>query len=419
MDYDKEKIQCDKQRCPQINVTDIHCGMVLSHDVYSMKGRLLLKSGVTIDESHLRILNMWGVSSVSIHKESCLQFDMGTINPMQECIDHRFAVPNMSHEPYEELRRQAGIGLMHHVENGWTPQAFPKYVERTGNVERGPDINTVVTLGEDLYSLPDIYFEVEKALHDPTCTANRLADIISKDTGLTARLLRLANSASMGIGRNIDSLSRAVVLLGINEIGRLALGGALVRTFHGAFSEFLSFKAFWQHSLSCGVLARLLALHLQRKNIEMYFIAGMLHDVGRLVMVKVAAQRVRLAAQLAFQKAIPLYLAEHDVFGFDHCAVGNALLSRWNVPGSLVELVRFHHAPYEAPDVTVQDAAILSVANAISTALGYGFSGEYLFTGLAEGAWEALGIRPGVIASVVMQARRQLDDIYTSFLGPL
>ncbi len=404
----------------QVNIKDIKPGMILAQDVCGSNGRMLLGKGVTLENKHLRILNMWGVSEIFIaagtEEETGPHILEAHLLAAEERVASRFAMENPDADPLPELRRQCVLHYAQRFAQGWYPQHQLIYPpQETLQGCRIPTLAELTTRECGLVSLPDIFYRINDALDSPNCTASHLADIISKDSGLSARLLRLVNSPALSPGRAVDSLIRGVVILGIKEISQLALGITVLSTFKGQALDGFPMVAFWKHSLSCAVFARLLATRQGKQDPELFFLAGLLHDLGRLLLLNLAPQPAGLAMSKASEERIPSWAAEQAVFGYDHCDVAKALMERWRLPASLVQLIACHHAPEQSQ--APLGSAVLTVADAISNALEYGTNGQYYFTGMARGAWECLQFSPSVLAVVIGQAQRQLEDIYTAFLG--
>ncbi|MGE4506479.1 MAG: HDOD domain-containing protein [Desulfovibrionaceae bacterium] len=410
--------------------------MVLGKDVHGSNGRLLLREGQTVEERHLRILNIWGVTEVFVRHEDCPDpsaecGDDPLLALARETVAARFAVPRPLGPPLAELERQCVLEAAAQLlrEKGAKPpraDAAPPRVSGSrppatsslgpsGASSPGPDIEALTGTDSGLASLPDIHQRIATALDDPACTAGMLAGIISKDPGLSARILRMVNSPAQGLARKVDTLTRAVVVLGVREVSQLALGMSVFGLFGNLRSDFFPIRDFWRHSLACGVFARLLAARMGRKDVERFFVAGMLHDVGRLVMLRLAPEHLAEAVRQAGERRIALVEAERDVFGYTHCDVAARLLERWLLPESLTELVSRHHAPLESR--LPEDASVIHVADALALAFGLGNGGQALFTGLSPEAWALLGQPESIIATSAAQARRQLDDIEAVFSG--
>jgi len=216
-----------------------------------------------------------------------------------------------------------------------------------------------------LVSLPEICMEVQMLADSPDTTAVELGGLIAKDTALSTRLLRLVNSAYFGLSRRVDTLTRAVNLIGMQELRNLTLAASAAEVFAGIDSRLIDVAAFWQHSVYCGLVARHLGESAQVLHSERLFTAGLLHDVGRLLMLlhlPDAVGGVVLRQRETGQDICELELA---LIGFDHAQAGEALLSHWSLPANLCASVRHHHAPREASEACLE-AAILHLADRIT-----------------------------------------------------
>jgi putative nucleotidyltransferase with HDIG domain len=265
-------------------------------------------------------------------------------------------------------------------------------------------------------SLPQIYGQLTEALDNPRASTGQIADIISGDSGLAARLLRLVNSAFYCFPSKVESISHAVLLVGTEQIRDLALATSILRSFKGISADLVDMESFWLHSVATGVTARVLATHRREANSELFFVAGVLHDIGRLLMYKSFPDEAREALSRARHRAGPLLEMEREVFGFDHAAAGGVVLHAWGLPPSLTEMVRCHHTPADARRYPVE-AAVVHVADVIVTALELGNGGDEAVPRLSPTAWKCLALPESVLGVVAEQVERQVDDVRRSVLA--
>jgi len=202
---------------------------------------------------------------------------------------------------------------------------------------------------ENLPTLPEVANKLLKIINDPTTTAVDVANLISRDLSLTSKVLRLANSAFYGIPRTVTTVQNAVVILGLKVINTMVFSITVVKMFPGdGRNELFSRKKFWAHSLACAVLARQLALRMRKFTLfdpEECFCAGLIHDIGRVVLDQFFHENFIKAVQAAMDRNIPLLQAETEVFGFSHTDVGDWLTSRWELPQDIRVPIVHHHAP--------------------------------------------------------------------------
>jgi HD-like signal output (HDOD) protein len=240
--------------------------------------------------------------------------------------------------------------------------------------------------------------------------------VIADDPALTARLLRLVNSPIYGFPARIETVPQAISILGMTQVHDLALGTSFIQLFRDLPGELVDMGSFWRHSIACGVCARILAAQRRESNVERFFVAGLLHDIGRPIIFTHAAGEAREALTRARRSGELLYKVEHEIFGFHHGVVGSALLERWRLPGLLQEVTAWHHSPTLANRFPLE-TAVVHVADVIANALQMGSSGERLVPPLAPEAWEHLGIAPTALPTILKQVERQVNDAMTAVLG--
>jgi putative nucleotidyltransferase with HDIG domain len=265
-----------------------------------------------------------------------------------------------------------------------------------------------------LASFPEIYYRIDEALRDPKSSVSHLADTISADTSLSAKLLRLANSAFYGLPSKIDSITRAVTLIGTKEISTLAMGVLAIRYFKDIPQQIINMKTFWTHSVACGLFASTLAQRKTGFSEEKFFIAGLLHDIGRLVMSMGLPQNMTYAVSQSRGGSTPLYEIEDKVFGFNHTKAAALLMQKWEFPIALKNMVRHHHDPIGSPNPL--ESSIIHVADIMAIAFQFGHSGEVMVPPLKEKAWEALAVSQSVIEPTLIQTESLINETMRDFL---
>jgi putative nucleotidyltransferase with HDIG domain len=242
-----------------------------------------------------------------------------------------------------------------------------------------------------------------------------VGEVIEKDPDLTARLLRLGNSSFYGFPTRLETVSAAISLIGIQQVQDLIVATSVVDTFAGLTPEFVNMESFWRHSLACGVAARLLAIIKRMPNPDKFFVAGLLHDVGRLVLFSQAPKISQEVFELYRQQKLLLWEAEAQVLGYDHAQIGEALLRDWMYPANLVQAVARHHHPL-ASDSFRSEAAIVHVADHLVNAGRFGSSGERHVPPLQTKAWEGLNLALDSLESVVTAIDDQIEAVQDVFL---
>jgi putative nucleotidyltransferase with HDIG domain len=262
-----------------------------------------------------------------------------------------------------------------------------------------------------------MYFRLTEVIDHPLSSAADVGRVIAEDPGLTARLLRLVNSPIYGFPSRIDTVTQAISVVGMVQLRDLAIGTAFMRLFTKVPAHLADMDSFWRHSIACGLAARLLASQRREANVERFFVAGLLHDIGRPIIYTRAAAEAEQAHGHAMASGRLLFDAEQEVLGFHHAAVGAALLDRWRLPAMLVEAVAWHHSPHLAQRFPIETATI-HVADVLANALALGTSGERLVPALDRAAWEAIDVSPTLLPGILRQVESQFGHAVEAIIGP-
>ncbi|MCK5069330.1 MAG: HDOD domain-containing protein, partial [Desulfocapsa sp.] len=215
-----------------------------------------------------------------------------------------------------------------------------------------------------LPSLPEVYAKLRQAMADPEVSVADVAAIIEEDMAMSAKVLQLVNSAFFGLFQKVESPARAVNLLGLDTVKSLVLGV-------GAFSEIkatsklFSIQRLWSHSMTVAALAKKIAMTAtdDKELIDHCFISGLLHDIGKLVLLAQMVDEYERAVLLAEEKKIRLRMAEKEVFDTVHGDIGAYLMGLWGMPGPVVEAIGFHHRIDDYPGDSFTPAIAVHVAN--------------------------------------------------------
>jgi HD-like signal output (HDOD) protein len=270
----------------------------------------------------------------------------------------------------------------------------------------------------DLVSLPDVYLRVRTLLDDPDATLNDIAGAISLDSGLTTRLLRIANSAYFGFSAQIDSVTRAITLVGTQQVHDLVLATSVVNAFSGVAVEGMEMKRFWRTSLLCAAGSRVLAERCGILDSGRIFIAGLLAHVGRLVLWLQQPAAMRQAQLAVGQQGTTIHQALDEILGFDDAAIADELLNCWNLPDTLVEPVRRY--PHPASDQgALLEASIVHIASAVADAAGQQSSRDELIRQLDGTAWSATGLTPDSLVTLMEEAETLTAELAEMFLPAL
>lgn len=260
-----------------------------------------------------------------------------------------------------------------------------------------------------LISLPDVCVRVKEMVEDTSYSAADIGKVVSKDAALTARLLRIVNSAFYQFPSRIETVSRAVTIVGNRELRDLVFAATVAGIFEKISSDLIDIEAFWRHAVYSGIFSRIIAQKCRVLHNERLFIAGLMHDIGRLIIAYKLPKESREILQYMKQMSVPLFVAEREILGFDHAQVGAELMKTWSLPESHQAAALYHHNPARAKDFRLE-ASIVYVANLITELAE---TGEHDTTQLEKVPEEILAlthVSVDDIQDILVDARDQFID---------
>ncbi|MBI5462966.1 MAG: HDOD domain-containing protein [Gammaproteobacteria bacterium] len=261
----------------------------------------------------------------------------------------------------------------------------------------------------ELASLPEVVMRTIDLINDPKTSAAEIGQVLGEDPALTARLLKIVNSPFYGFPSRIDTVSRAITVIGTLELLDLILATSVVKAFRGIPNDLVDMDSFWEHSLYTGVVARILAGRMRAPNTERYFIAGLLHDIGALALYKQAPDISAIALRRAREEIAPLHVIEQELLGFDHSEVGGELMRAWHLPETLVNAIRFHHIPQQA-EQHLLEASLVHLADVIACAVHDPATENGRVPPMESSAWDLTGLQTQIMESVITEADAQFED---------
>lgn len=268
------------------------------------------------------------------------------------------------------------VGTAHqYLSKPCDPDSLKAAVERVstlGTSLQNESVKKLVGQMDRLPSLPSLYVDIIEKLQNPETVIRDIAKIIARDIGMTAKLLKLVNSAFFGLSQRVADLNEAVAYLGLNTIRTLVLCLNTFSQYEGLAMPGMSVDSLWWHSLETGSLAKRISLMEEagRQQVEESFVGGMLHDAGKIVLASNFRQEYARVLDLARTNSMEITTAEIQVFGSHHAAVGGYLLSLWGLPVPVVEAIAFHHQPAECSVRTYSALTAVHVANILTQPAG-------------------------------------------------
>lgn len=232
-----------------------------------------------------------------------------------------------------------------------------------------PSVKTYVKQVKELLSLSEVCIELNKLMNSPHCTAKAVEEIVSLDPGLTARLLKIVNSAYYGFEKKITTVSHAITIIGNAELQNLVLATSAVDNFEKIPSDLVDMAGFWHHSVACGLMAKHLASLSGHRNASKLFVAGLLHDIGRLIIFYYSPDEAKLILESANNDDYQLLTAEIKVLGFSHAQVGAELARVWLLPDLLECSISSHHKPLDSDPKFRIESLLIHIADCVADTL--------------------------------------------------
>ncbi|MBI5582927.1 MAG: HDOD domain-containing protein [Deltaproteobacteria bacterium] len=241
-------------------------------------------------------------------------------------------------------------------------------------------IEVIVHSIDQLPPLPAIIHQALQRINDPKASAQDVVEIIQYDQGITSQVLKVCNSAYFNLRRQVHSLREALVLLGFNTLMQIMLN----KSFHGVLSRScqgydLDTGALWKHSVSCAILTEIIARRLQQEPDSRLFTAGLLHDMGKVVLSANVRETFAAIKNLVREQGYSFVAAEREVLGIDHAELGALIAEKWKFPPAIIAAVRYHHTPWLSGGDYSELVGLTHLANcmALLTGIGGGSDGLY------------------------------------------
>ena len=241
-------------------------------------------------------------------------------------------------------------------------------------------------------TLPIVIDKIARLLNNPQTSAEEIGKAITTDQALAAKVLKLVNSAFYGFPGKISTITHAVVILGFATVKNVVLTASIFDAFTKKVSLTSSFdlEKFWLHSIACGAASQCLSKHIGYGEKEECFIAGLIHDVGKIILCNYLPAEFELVVQNTVQKGCLFYESEKEVLHMTHEDLGGIVAERWNLPKNLRDGVQFHHAPVQGGEFSTT-AGIVHAADILVRAMDYGSGGDDLIPQMADVVWNNLG----------------------------
>ncbi len=260
---------------------------------------------------------------------------------------------------------------------------------------------------KDLPTLPEVVIGITQLVDDPDATAEDIYKIVATDPSLSATMLKLVNSAFYGMSRSVTSLEQAIRILGFVTVRNIALAAFVFDAFVIGKGQF-DYRGFWMHSIGTAAAAKVLAQRTRIKECGEYFVYGLLHDLGMIVMMQYLSENMTNIAEIVREGKV-LRKAEMKVMGCTHKEVGAALAEMWDFPPAIVATM-LHHGLDDLPEEYAREVALTSCASTVTVALEIGKTISPQIAALGEPVWQAAEIGPDDIGPIMDEVLWEMEN---------
>ena len=276
-------------------------------------------------------------------------------------------------------------------------------------------IDQIIANIDQLPSIPLVVSKIINMVNDPEVNFKVVADEISKDQAITADILKICNSAYYSKGKEITSVDRAIVTLGIKEVKDIVVVSTAKQIMNKPIIGYdLEKGDLWKHNLIVAMLAKKIAIMKKQRAIaDVVFTGGIIHDVGKTILALFVANTFKEILETSQTKQIDFTSAEREVMGFDHQEIGEKILEKWQFPEVLRMIVRYHHDPDNAPAQYGQTVSIVHIANTIALMAGVGIGNDGLYHSLSENAITSVGMSPEELEQLLGSVPETLKQAQT------
>ncbi len=226
-----------------------------------------------------------------------------------------------------------------------------------------PALNAFLNRHNNLNGLPENTSRIVQMANDPDCNIFQLLKLISHDAGLVSKIIQAVNSSYYSLPNKITQLDRAVAYLGLRTVKDLTLAASISSLFKGIKLGKYTARDLWDHSIGVALFSRDLAVRSKKHDAEEAFLAGILHDIGLLMVVQSEEKQAQQIFAMVEKNEKTFAQAEVEVLGFNHAEAGAAVAERWKFPSSILEVIRSHHQPQQADEAHRPLCALITIAD--------------------------------------------------------
>jgi len=271
---------------------------------------------------------------------------------------------------------------------------------------------------DELPTLPSVFFTVNKMLSDPRTSAIDIGDAISLDQVMASKVLKLANSSFYGFTSRVNTIPHAVAVLGFSSTKNIVLTTSVLSTLNLKTKiKGFSLADFWKHSAAVGTIAKLIANESYPQKREEAFVAGLLHDIGKLILAICAPEYFAETLKLAISKECLFLDVEKEVVGISHPEIVAYINNKWNLPEEISEVIINHHKDVYDADIYALLTAIVQLADVLARGLQFGHACDYSMPIISDDVMDLLKMTPKKLDKILEDSYKALENSMV-FINP-
>lgn len=271
-------------------------------------------------------------------------------------------------------------------------------------------IHSLVQRATHLISLPTLVIKLNQVIASPNSTLDEISQLLQQDPALSMRLLKIVNSPYYGMTRRVDTIHKAISFVGLRDLRDLVLSTSIVHSLKGLRNPFVTLENFWRHSVFCAVIARITARLRRESQPERFFIGGLLHDIGSLLLYQFLPEESARIIQRARNTEVSLALVESDILGWTSADLGADIAKHWNLPASLEAAIRYHAAPERAPDFLLE-ATTVHVAKHLANSMDNVSNRLSRIDPINLAHWDTLKLSPTILNTSRQEIISQFEEV--------
>jgi len=277
-------------------------------------------------------------------------------------------------------------------------------------------MNVADIIENKIFSPPEVFLKLRDTMNDPDHTFTDLEKIIEADPVLAARLLKISNSVFYGFETKVESIKHALSVIGSGPLSNLVLSATVSDNFRTIPKDLVNMEAFWKHSLASAMAARLLAELKNESDTDSYYLAGLLHDIGSLIIYSELPKKAVEVIEHSSKTGEHLYDVESQIIGFNHAEMGGALFKDWKLPKKVVDGVRFHHTPLQSKEFP-EFCAHMHIAEVAACRTNFGRREEPQELPFAPGILETVGVSDKEVESIQSELEKSVEEVFQLFFA--